>query len=239
MTDALDVLAARALGAPGAVRPAIRPLFDEAGGFAAPVVEDEENLPPRAGEEPRRAAREDEPAAARPAARAEAGAPEQPARRREAEPVAVHDGARLARDRPAAGPAGTAPAEKEAERVAVEAAAAVAEREPLVAAPRGSTAAAGTLRHESPVSGPETPETPEAAQRVPVLVPVTVERAAPAPAPPEVVAPAEPPVADTTVHVTIGRIDVRAVAAPPPAERPRREPPRPTVGVEEYLGTRR
>jgi hypothetical protein len=40
---------------------------------------------------------------------------------------------------------------------------------------------------------------------------------------------------EPTVHVTIGRVDVRAVKADEPTERPKRSRPAPRMSLDDYL----
>ncbi|HEY6234640.1 MAG TPA: hypothetical protein VIW69_06025, partial [Candidatus Elarobacter sp.] len=102
------------------------------------------------------------------------------------------------------------------------------------AAPRDVSAAAAPREQRR---GPER----SAAEIVPVVARVSAAPAAPAPPPRAARAARERPPfpaapAETTVNVTIGRIEVRAASAP--AER-RREPASPAVmSLGDYLSTR-
>jgi hypothetical protein len=220
VTDVLGVLAARSLGVPAAVRPAIRPLYD--GGLLGATA-DEEDI-------------EREVAAPR-VARAVA----------ETDEREVEAGDRVApaeaRDVPRGQPRDHRSAERPVGRSAARAAA-------PVAVPDGARVAAPERSRQS-AAAPAAPAEPAGTERV-LTAPESVPPAAPAAAPtaPPPFAPAvgpapraaalaresrpEPRAAERVVHVTIGRIDVRAVPAPTP-ERPARAPAKPSVGLDEYL----
>lgn len=68
-----------------------------------------------------------------------------------------------------------------------------------------------------------------------VLVP-RLPPAQPLARPPQPIASAETKAAEPTVHVTIGRVEIRAVAAPAAPKRP--APPKPTLSLADYLDRR-
>lgn len=100
----------------------------------------------------------------------------------------------------------------------------------------------GVPRRPIDAGGPwqEPAEPPQRAARAP-LIAKNVRRAVSAPSrPPEEsrLARTEPASIEPSVHVRIGRIDVRAVMEPPPAPPPQRLPRRPRLDLEEYLRQR-
>jgi hypothetical protein len=229
MTDYLGRLAARALGV-GEVAQPRRSLFEPRRGAPEPFasVELEDAAPPRseASTRPREATRLPQPEA--PVAPEPAGRPPLPPTLR--------------------APEGTVPG------------APVPERAPAAAARRAQEEAVSpTVRRRTParesVARPARPTPEPAPARRPTVrdalapraqAPPPARRAAPAVvAPTLAVRPPPPPLnvqvrePAPTVRVTIGRVDVRAVAPEPPA-RPKRKPkPAPRVSLDEYLGRAR
>jgi hypothetical protein len=103
-------------------------------------------------------------------------------------------------------------------------------------APPGDEAAAAAVTPPSPLAAARRDEAPAPAVRTPVPATTVMPRPAPSPASS---APSSRP-ADQTVHITIGRLEIRATAparsAAPPAEPGRREPP--IASLDDYLQQR-